>query len=64
MPQGFTRQSFSLPPPMLQDLRAEAERRGISLSELVRHYLRFGGLGNQQSGLDLRRTEDGNDNGS
>ena len=64
MATGFTRQTFSLPPPMLAALKREAEERGMTISELLRHYLRFGGLGQQQGGLDLRRGEDGNDNGS
>ena len=45
MAKGFTRQSFSLPPPMIEDLKAEAERRDMSVSAVLRHYLRFGGLG-------------------
>ena len=55
MRERFTRQSFSLPPPMLADLKAEAARQGISLSEALRHYLRHGGLGQYREGLDLRR---------
>ena len=60
---NFIRQSFSMPPPMLEDLKQEAERRGMTMSELLRHYLRFGGLGQQRDGLDLRR-EASNDDGS
>ena len=61
MAKGFTRQSFSLPPPMIEDLRREAEARDMSVSAVLRHYLRFGGLG-KQDGLDLRR-ESGDDDG-
>ena len=60
MPERFVRQSFSLPPSSLANLRAEAERQGISLSEMLRHYLRHGGLG-QHKGLDLEREGSGND---
>ena len=60
----FTRQSFSLPQPMLADLRAEADRQGVSMSEVVREYLRWGRLGLQKSGLDLKREGDANDNGN
>ena len=62
--QGFARQSFSMPPVMLQDLRQEAERRDLSMSQVLRQYLRFGGLGQQRDGLDLRREGSVNDNGS
>ena len=62
MPERFTRQSFSLPPPMLADLKAEAARQGISLSEALRHYLRHGGLG-QHKRPDLER-EGGNSDDS
>ena len=64
MAERFTRQSFSLLPPMIEDLRREAEERDMSMSQVLRHYLRFGGLGKQQGGLDLRRKEDSNDHGS
>ena len=57
MGQGFTRQSFSLPPPMLADLRREAESRGMTLSEALRHYLRNSGIGQPHDGVDLRREE-------
>ena len=60
----FTRQSFSLPPPMLQDLKKESEERGISMSELLRSYLRFGGLGSHRGGPDLQRDGVSDDHGS
>ena len=60
MADGFTRQSFSMPMVMLADLRHEAEVRGMTLSEIVRFYLRFGGLGKQQGELDLLRRKEGN----
>ena len=63
MATGFTRQTFSLPPPMLADLKREAEERGMTLSEILRSYLRNGGLGKQQDGLDLQRAEGSNDDG-
>ena len=64
MAKGFTRQSFSLPPPMLESLREEAERRDLSMSQVLREYLRFGGLGKQENGPDLRREASADDNGS
>ena len=62
MGQLMQRQSFTLPPPMLEDLKREAEKRDMSMSAILREYLRFGGLGKQQPGLDLQRQEasDGN----
>ena len=63
MGKGFTRQSVSMPPPMLQDLRQEAQRRDMTLSQLVRWYVRFGGLGVTQGELDLRREVGKNANG-
>ena len=59
--QGFTRQSVSMPMPMLEQLRQEAQERDLSLSQLVRHYLRNGGLGQHRDALDLKREVDGND---
>ena len=50
--------SVSLTPVMLQDLRAEAQRRDVSLSQLVREYIRSGqirGLETQGELADLRR---------
>ena len=64
MAERFTRQSFSLPPPMIEDLKREAEERDMSMSQVLRHYLRFGGLGKQQGGLDLRREEGNVDDSS
>ena len=61
MPTGFTRQTFSLPPPMLADLKREAEERNMTLSEMLRHYLRHGGLGKQQGSLDVQREDGTND---
>ena len=56
--------SVSLPPLMLADLKAEAARRDLSLSQLLRAYVRAGQLQGQQGQLDLLRTEGANDNGS
>ena len=64
MPGRFTRQSFSLPPPMLRDLKRESEEKGISMSEMLRHYLRFGGLGQHKAGADLQREGGQSDDGS
>ena len=58
--------SVSLTPVMLGDLKAEAERRDVSLSQIVREYIRSGqirGL-DTQGELDLRRMEGTNDHGS
>ena len=55
MAEHFRSQSFSLPPPMLEDLKREAEAKDLSMSQVLRHYLRFGGLGKQQGSLDLKR---------
>ena len=62
MPEPFTRQSVSMPPVMLADLKAEAERRDLTLSQLVREYIRFGRLRDGQGSLDLRREEGNVDN--
>ena len=64
MSQRFERRSVSMPTPMLEDLKAEAKERDLSLSQLVRHYLRNGGLGQHRDALDLKRERevDGNDN--
>ena len=62
MPPNFQRQSFSLP--MLEQLRQEAVERDLSLSQLVRHYLRNGGLGQHQDALDLKRDEGGAKSGN
>ena len=61
MGQGFTRQSFSLPPPMLEDLRREAQERDMTMSQLVREYIRSGRIRDSQGTLDLRREEGSND---
>ena len=58
MPANFQRQSFSLPMPMLESLRQEAKERDLSLSQVLRHYLRNGGLGQHRDSLDLKREED------
>ena len=55
MPEPFTRQSVSMPPPMLSDLKEEAKRRDLTLSQLVRWYVRYGRLRDTQGELDLRR---------
>ena len=55
MAEHFRSQSFSLPPPMLEALKREAEAKDLSMSQVLRHYLRFGGLGQHQSGVDLKR---------
>ena len=61
MAERFTRQSFSLPPLMLEDLKKEATERDLSMSQVLRHYLRFGGLGQNQGVPDLRREAGSND---
>ena len=63
-PRSFVRQSFSLPLPMLADLKAEAERRDMSMSQLLRDYIRFGQLRDTQGSLDLRREGGSDDHGS
>ena len=62
MGKGFVRQSFSMPMPMLADLKEEAARRDLTLSQLIRLYVRFGRLRDTQGSLDLRRQggSDGN----
>ena len=57
MTPRFTRQSFTLPPAMLEQLRQEAQARDLSMSQVLRDYLRFGGLGQHQDGVDLKREE-------
>ena len=54
MGQGFTRQSFSMPLMMLADLKEEARRRDLTLSQLIREYVRHGRR-DAQSGVDLKR---------
>ena len=50
--------SVSLPVAMLADLRAEAARRDVSLSQVIREYVRSGQQhGAQQGELDLVREE-------
>jgi hypothetical protein len=63
-PRNFVRHSFSLSPATLADLRKEAEARGMTLSEALRHYLRFAGLGQNQGVLDLKREEGGEKSGN
>ena len=58
------RHSFSLPPPLLEELRQEAKKRDLSMSQVLRQYLRFGGLGQHQDGVDLKREEGSDDDGS
>ena len=55
MPEPFTRQSVSMPLVMLSDLKDEAKRRDLTLSQLVREYVRSGRLRDNQGSLDLRR---------
>lgn len=54
----FQRHSVSLPLPMIEDLKQEAARRDMSLSALVREYVRYGRLRDTQGGLDVRREGD------
>lgn len=50
--------SVSLPVAMLADLKAEAARRDVSLSQVIREYVRSGQQhGLQQGQLDLVREE-------
>ena len=54
MPEPFTRQSVSMPPMMLSDLKEEAKRRDLTLSQLVREYIRHGRLcGGKSPGATL-----------
>ena len=46
-----------MPTPMLADLKQEAADKGMTVSELLRQYLRYGGLGQHQDGVDLKRKE-------
>ena len=55
------RTTVSLTPPMLEDLRKEARDRDMTLSQLVRHYIRFGRQ-RDTSALDLQRDGSTNDN--
>ena len=64
MGKGFTRQSVSMPMPMLADLKEEAKRRDLTLSQLVREYVRSGRLRDNQGSLDLRRQGGNDDHGS
>ena len=54
MADGFTRQSVSMPSPLLADLKREAKERDMSLSQLIREYVRHGRR-DAQSGVDLKR---------
>ena len=52
--------TVSFPSLMLQDLKAEAARRDVSLSQVVRELIVAGRMHSGQQGqLDLMRTEDG-----
>ena len=55
------RASVSFPTPMLADLKQEAKERDLSLSQLIREYVRRGGFRGTQ--LDLLR-EDSTDDDS
>ena len=49
MPEPFTRQSVSMPMPMLADLKEEAKRRDLTLSQLSQvEYVRHGRLRDAQ----------------
>ena len=56
------RTAISMPVPMLTDLKQEAERRDMSLSQLIREYIRFG-RHRDTPALDLQREGTTNDNG-
>ena len=64
MPEPFTRQSVSMLLVMLSDLKEEAKRRDLTLSQLVRWYVRYGRLRDTQGELDLRREDGSNDHAS
>ena len=58
MAEPFTRQSVSMPLVMLSDLKEEAKRRDLTLSQLNPvEYVRHGRLRDAQSGVDLKRDE-------
>ena len=57
----FTRTTVSLTPPMLSDLKAEARAQGMTVSELVRAYIRAGRLRDESGSVDLRRERETND---
>ena len=63
MSQRFARRSVSMPTPMLEDLKAEAAARDMSLSQLVREYVRYGRVRDNQGNLDLKRDQ-GDDSGN
>ena len=63
MADGFTRQTVSLPPVMLSDLKKEAKRRDLTLSQLIREYIRSGRLRATHGTPDLQR-EGGSDDDS
>lgn len=52
-----------MPPVLLEDLKAEAKSRDMTLAQLIRVYVSAGRLGQQQVGLDLQRAEGSNDDG-
>ena len=64
MAEPFTRQSVSMPLVMLSDLKEEAKRRDLTLSQLIRLYVRHGRLRDAQSGVDLKRDEGGEKSGN
>ena len=54
--------SVTFPPVMLEDLKLEAKARDLSLSQLIREYVRSGRMhGGQQGQLDLLRGEAAHD---
>ena len=60
MPEPFIRQSVSMPMVMLVDLKREAAERDMTLSALVREFIRSGRLRDthgSHGSLDLRRVE-------
>ena len=59
MEQELQGTSIKMPAPMLDDLRQEAREKDVSLSRLIREYVRQGR--GHASTFDLRReTSDGN----
>ena len=49
------RASVSFPAPMLADLKREAQERDMTLSQVIRAYLRNGGYSTPLERLDVRR---------
>lgn len=58
------RTTLSLPAPMLADLKAEATARDMTVSQLLREYIRSARLGDTQGHLDLKREGGNVDHGS